>query len=237
MHVNSHALPSVNCKQSCTTFCQVYMSTLYCLMRWQIIMVNHPWTPTTQHRSCGDWAHWRFCPSFFCAVSWTFGGTSFSSCLQACFRAWHPWGLSPVWLYVLGTCVCMSVLDFRAYDVQLKAKLQFQGRVNNNACAQSCTTFCQLWTVMHYLLSTLYVYSILLDAVSDDHVTPPVKPDNTAPELWWLRTLTIFSEFFCRSALYLHGNQLQQLPAGVFSSLTSLRSPLCGCMYWERVCA
>jgi hypothetical protein len=50
-----------------------------------------------------------------------------------------------VWLYVLRTCVCMSVFDFRAYDVQLKAKLQFQGRVNNNACEQSCTTFCQLY--------------------------------------------------------------------------------------------
>jgi len=49
---------------------------------------------------------------------------------------------------------------------------------------------------MHYLLSTLHVYSILLDAVSDDHVTPPLKPDNTAPELWRLRALTIFSELF-----------------------------------------
>ena len=37
---------------------------------------------------------------------------------------------------------------------------------------------------------------ILLDAVSDDHVTPPLKPDNRAPELWRLRALTIFSELF-----------------------------------------
>ena len=49
---------------------------------------------------------------------------------------------------------------------------------------------------MHYLLSTLYVYSILLDAVSDYHGTPPVNPDTTAPQLWLLRPLTIFSEFF-----------------------------------------
>ncbi len=49
---------------------------------------------------------------------------------------------------------------------------------------------------MHYLLSTVYVYSILLDAVSDYHVTTsPVTPDNTAPGLKRLRTLTIFSEF------------------------------------------
>jgi hypothetical protein len=49
---------------------------------------------------------------------------------------------------------------------------------------------------MHYLLSTLHVYSILLDAVSDDHVTPPLKPDNRESELWQLRALTIFSELF-----------------------------------------
>jgi hypothetical protein len=48
---------------------------------------------------------------------------------------------------------------------------------------------------MHYLLSNLYVNSILLDAVSDYHVTPPVKPDNTAPNLWRLRALTILSDF------------------------------------------
>ncbi len=40
-------------------------------------------------------------------------------------------------------------------------------------------------TVMHYLLSLVYVYSILLDAVSDYYVTTqPVNPDNTAPQLW-----------------------------------------------------
>ncbi len=47
--------------------------------------------------------------------------------------------------------VRIAVFDLRAYDVQLKTKLQFKGRVNNNACAQSifcgaqsCTIFCQL---------------------------------------------------------------------------------------------
>jgi hypothetical protein len=49
---------------------------------------------------------------------------------------------------------------------------------------------------MHYLLSTLHVYSIFFDVVSDYHVTPPVHPDNTAPELWRLRALTIFTELF-----------------------------------------
>ena len=89
---------------------------------------------------------------------------------------------------------------------------------------------------MHYLLSTLYVYSTLLDAVSDHHVTPGMNPDNTASELWRLRALTIFSEFFCRSTLNLAWNQLQQLPAGVFSSLTSLRSLTCVVACIENVC-
>ncbi len=80
---------------------------------------------------------------------------------------------------------------------------------------------------MHYLVSTLYVYSILLDAVSDYHVTPLLDPDKAAPKPWGLRALTIFFHFVCRSMLYLYGNQLQQLPAGVFSSLTSLRSLTC----------
>ncbi len=35
-----------------------------------------------------------------------------------------------MWLYVLRTFVCMSVFDLRAYDVHLKTKLQFKGRVN-----------------------------------------------------------------------------------------------------------
>ena len=39
----------------------------------------------------------------------------------------------------------MSVFDLRAYDRQLKTKLNFEGRVNNNACEQSCTTLCQLY--------------------------------------------------------------------------------------------
>ncbi len=34
----------------------------------------------------------------FCVATalWIFAATSFSSCLQACSRAWHPWGLSTV---------------------------------------------------------------------------------------------------------------------------------------------
>ena len=89
---------------------------------------------------------------------------------------------------------------------------------------------------MHYLVSTLYVYSILLDAVSEYHVTTRVDPDKAAPHLWGLRALTIFSHFVCRSTLYLQGNQLQQLPAGVFSNLTSLRSLTCVVECTENVC-
>jgi hypothetical protein len=52
---------------------------------------------------------------------------------------------SPVWLYVLRTCVYIAVFDFRSYHRQLKTKLHFRGRVDSNACEQSCTSFCQLY--------------------------------------------------------------------------------------------
>ena len=85
---------------------------------------------------------------------------------------------------------------------------------------------------MHYLLSTLYVYSILLDAVSDYHGTPPVKPDNTAPELWRLRALTIFSELFLSQLV-----EPSEQPASAAACRRVLEpdilevSHLCGCMY------
>jgi hypothetical protein len=44
-------------------------------------------------------------------------------------------------------------------------------------------------------VNSICLLYIPLDAVSDYHDTPPVKPDNTAPELWRLRALKIFSEF------------------------------------------
>jgi hypothetical protein len=81
------------------------------------------------------------------------------------------------------------------------------------------------------------VNSILLDAVSDYDVTPPVNPQSTATELWRLLALTIISEFFfCRRGLYLNNNKLQQLPPGVFSNLTSLRSLTCVVECIENVC-
>ena len=105
-----------------------------------------------------------FSEYFFATAFWTLAATSFSSCLQACSRAWHPWGLSPVWLNVLRTCVCIALFDIRAYDRQLKTELHFRGRVNNNACDQSCTTLCQLYlasapctlTVAMALLACVY---------------------------------------------------------------------------------
>ena len=82
--------------------------------------------------------------------------------------------------------MCIAVFDFRAYDRQLPTKLQFREES----------------TIMHVNSHALRSFnSILLDALSDYLVTPPVKPDKTAPELWRLRALTIFSEFFLSQRL------------------------------------
>ena len=58
-----------------------------------------------------------------------------------------------------------------------------------------------------------------------------MKPDkhSTRAVAIWLFPRTLFG----RSSLDLTSNQLQQLPAIVFSSMTSLRSHLCGCMKWN----
>ncbi len=42
-------------------------------------------------------------------------------------------------------CVYSCVWLPSIYDPHLKTKVHFKGRVNNNACEQSCTTFCQLY--------------------------------------------------------------------------------------------
>ncbi len=171
MHVNSHSLSRVN------STCLLYIA--WCGFRLSCYNTTresrHHSTPAVVIALTDD-----FLRVFFVAARFTSTVTSFSSCLQACFWTWHPWGLSPVWLHVLRTCVCIAVFDLRAYDRQLKTKLHFRGRVNNNA-----------------------------------------------------RALTIF---LCRSMLNLQSNQLQQLPAGVFSSLTSLRSLTCVVVCIENVC-
>jgi hypothetical protein len=64
---------------------------------------------------------------------------------------------------------------------------------------------------------------------------------NTSPEL--ACTDDLFGLYLvdlrllcCHSSLELYGNQLQQLPTGVFSSLTSLRSLTCVVACIENVC-
>jgi hypothetical protein len=86
---------------------------------------------------------------------------------------------------------------------------------------------------MCYLLSTVYFYSILLDAVSDYHVsTQPVNPDNTAPGLWRLRALTIFSEFvLSQRALPLRQPASAAVSRGVLEPDILEVSKLCVCMY------
>jgi hypothetical protein len=41
-------------------------------------------------------------------------------------------------------CAYLCLTSEYMYDLQLQTKLQFRGRVANNACKESCTIFCQL---------------------------------------------------------------------------------------------
>jgi hypothetical protein len=134
--VNNNAL-----KHSCTYFCQLYMSTLSCLMRCPIVMLHHPWNPrnptaTLRSHLCG--------------------------CMQ-----WN---------------VCML------------------GDTSTNQIHIVVHPFSNIR--QHKLFLYLAVIFVILLTCADDFL----------PLL------------FCHSGLFLYDNQLQQLPAAVFSGLTSLRS-------------
>ena len=164
----------------------------------------------------------------FVAARWALKATSFSSCFQECSRAWHPCGLSPVWLYVLRTCVCIAVFDFPAYDRQLKTKLHFRGRVNNNACAQSCTTLCQLHMSTLYIVWCGFRLSWYTTRETRQHSTRAVVIAHT--------------DDFLRVFLSQRVVPSRQ-PASAAACRRVLEpdilevSHLCGCMYWESVCA
>jgi hypothetical protein len=233
--VNSHALPSVN------SICLLYI--VWCGFRLscyttretrqhstRAVVISHTddFFQLSQSRAltiCSG-SIWSISTLCLATAIWTFRATSFNSCLQACSRAWHPWGLSPVWLNVLRTFVCMSVFDFRAYDVQLKTKLQFSGRVNNNACAQSCTTFCQLYMSTLYCLMRFRL-SWYTTRETLQHSTRAVVIEHT--------------DDFLRVFMSQHVGPLRQ-PASAAASRRVLEpdilevSHLCGCMYWEFVC-
>ena len=76
------------------------------------------------------------------------------------------------------------------------------------------------------------------DVVSDYNDTAAAKPDKHitraveiafTDDLFGLYLVDLHI-LLCHSSLDLGSNQLQQLPPGVFSDLTSLRSRLCDCM-------
>jgi hypothetical protein len=58
-----------------------------------------------------------------------------------------------VWLYVLRTCVCIAVFDFRAYDRQLKTKLQFREESTIMHVSEHGKKMCQI-IMSHHLYST-----------------------------------------------------------------------------------
>ena len=65
-----------------------------CMLWFEIIMLHHLWnlTNTAPELSRSDY----FLGLYLVAARWTSAATSFSSCLQPCSRAWHPWGLTCV---------------------------------------------------------------------------------------------------------------------------------------------
>ena len=156
---------------------------------------------------------------------WTLAATCFSSCLQACSRAWHPWGLSPVWLHVLRTCcctyICMTVFDFRGYDRQLKTERHFRGRVNNNACKQSlplstlyCLMRCQI-IMLHHSWNRNTRHPSCGDCAHWRFSPSLFLPQLSAPSRQHASTAA--------SRRVLEPDILEV-------------SHLCGWMYWERVC-
>jgi hypothetical protein len=82
------------------------------------------------------------------------------------------------------------------------------------------------------------------DVVSDCNATAAAKPDKhitlavaiaCTDDLFGLYLVDLYI-LMCHSSLDLGSNQLQQLPPGVFSDLTSLRSLTCVVVCVENVC-
>ncbi len=82
------------------------------------------------------------------------------------------------------------------------------------------------------------------DVMSDYNATAAAKPEKHITRAVAIAcTDDLFGLYLvdlrllcCHSSLDLGGNQLQQLPAGVFSNLTSLRSLTCVVACIEKVC-
>jgi hypothetical protein len=73
-------------------------------------LTNTPTEPSRSHAlticSGSIWSISTFC---FATAIWTLAATSFSSGLQACSRAWHPWGLTCVVECIENVCVHICV--------------------------------------------------------------------------------------------------------------------------------
>ena len=204
------------------------LSTLYCLMWCQMIIFYRPWHPTTQHLGCGDYSNWRYSPSYFCLSSLNLRGNQLQQLPAGVFSSLTSLrSLTCVVVCIESVCVHVCVWLQSVYDIQIKAKLQLQGRVNKNVCEQSCNTFGPLY------MSTLYCLMWFQIIMLHHHsCTPTTQHPSCGDCAHW----RFSPSFFCLSSLNLQGNQLQQLPPGVFSSLTSLRSLTCVVVCIETLC-
>ncbi len=138
-----------------------------CMMWWQIIMLHNLWnlTSTAPELLRSDY----FLGLDLVAAHWILWATSFSSCLQECSRAWHPWGLICVVVWN-GMCACLVIL----WQIQPKNEIQIRSlsssKHKSQAVLVSCGGVCCLvyvcWWFSPPFVCQIYLYLFNMIEVS-----------------------------------------------------------------------